>query len=118
MKVLRFINFLILVLAFVSCGERKPVSNAILRLDLSKSTSDTLNVLDKMYPLEVIVLETTDESLLGSVDKLIEANGNYYVLDHVRKCVLVFEGTGKFLHRVGRVGQGPGEYSTLSDFIS
>ena len=117
MKMNKYVKYLIMMLAFVSCGERKPASNAILRLDLSQSTSDTLNVLDKMYPLEVIVLETTDESLLGSVDKLIEANGNYYVLDHVRKCVLVFEGTGKFLHRVGRVGQGPGEYSTLSDFI-
>ena len=117
MRVFWYINFLLLVLVFVSCGERNPASNAIISFDLSKSTSDTLNVLDKMYPLEVIVLETTDESLLGSVDKLVEANGNYYVLDHMRKCVLVFDGTGKFLYRVGKVGQGPGEYSALSDFI-
>lgn len=117
MRVFWYIGFLTLSLAFVSCGERKPVSDTGVTLDLSESVSETLNVLDRMYPLEVIALETTDESLLGSVDKLIESNGNYYVLDYMRRCVLVFDGTGKFLRRVGKVGQGPGEYPELSDFI-
>ena len=117
MKVLWYINLFILVLAFGSCKEQKSVPDGCIRFDLSESLSDTLNVQDRIYPLELIALETTEESLLGSVDKLIEAYGRYYVLDHMRKCVLVFDSTGKFLHSVGRVGQGPGEYSDLSDFI-
>ena len=117
MKVLWYINLFILVLAFGSCKEQKSVADGCIRFDLSESLSDTLNVQDRIYPLELIALETTEESLLGSVDKLIEAYGRYYVLDHMRKCVLVFDSTGKFLHSVGRVGQGPGEYSDLSDFI-
>lgn len=117
MKVFWSINlFFILVSVFVSCEERKPVTDGCIRFDLSESLSDTLNVQDRIYPLELIALETTEESLLGSVDKLIEANGRYYVLDHMMECVQVFDGTGKYLHRVGKVGQGPGEYSDLSDF--
>jgi len=117
MKLFGCINLLTLVLAFVSCDERKLATNACISLDLSESVSDTLNILDRICPLEIVALETTEESLLGSVGKLLEVNDKYYVLDYVNKCVLVFDETGKFSHRVGRVGQGPGEYSALSDFI-
>ena len=113
----KYVKYLIMMLAFVSCDGRKPASDANICLDFSKCVDDTLNVSDWMYPLEIVRLETTEESLLGSVDKLVEYNENYYVLDKKRNCVLVFDGTGNFLRRVGRVGQGPGEYSTLSDFI-
>ena len=117
MKMNKYVKYLIMMLAFVSCDGRKPASDANICLDFSKCVDDTLNVSDWMYPLEIVRLETTEESLLGSVDKLVEYNENYYVLDKKRNCVLVFDGTGNFLRRVGRVGQGPGEYSRLSDFI-
>lgn len=114
---MKILCFCMLVLAFVSCGERKPTSCDAVHIDLSSSVSDSLSVSDWIEPLQIIALETTEESLLGSVDKLVECNGRYYVLDRMRKCILVFAENGKYLRRVGRVGQGPGEYSDLYDFV-
>lgn len=106
-----------LVLAFISCGEHKPTSCDAVHIDLSGSVGDSLFVSDWIEPLEIIALETTEESLLGSVDKLVECDGKYYVLDRMRKCILLFAENGKFLRSIGRVGQGPGEYPDLYDFV-
>ena len=116
MKSNLYIALMGLVLALVSCSEQKPATNVGVFIDLSESVRDTLRVTDCMEPLDIIPLETTDESLLGTVDKLMEHNGRYYVLDKMRKGVLVFDSSGKFLHRAGRIGQGPGEYQDLVDF--
>ena len=85
-------------------------------LELSHSTKDILFLSEWMMPLDLVMLETKDESLLGTIDKLIEFNERIYVLDKMRKSVLVFDSVGNYLHRIGNVGDGPGEYSALSDF--
>lgn len=109
------IGFLVLILVFVSC-ERKRESNMDIHFNLSHSIGDTVSISGWMIPLELVALETTDESLLGSIDKLIEFDGKFYILDKMRKSVLVFDAGGKYLHRIGKMGDGPGEYSALSDF--
>ena len=91
MKSNLYIALMGLVLALVSCSEQKPATNVGVFIDLSESVGDTLRVTDCMEPLDIIPLETTDESLLGTVDKLMEHNGRYYVLDKMRKGVLVFD---------------------------
>ena len=90
MKMNKYVKYLIMMLAFVSCDGRKPASDANICLDFSKCVDDTLNVSDWMYPLEIVRLETTEESLLGSVDKLVEYNENYYVLDKMRNTIFRF----------------------------
>ena len=65
------IGFLVLILVFVSC-ERKRESNMDIHFNLSHSIGDTVSISGWMIPLELVALETTDESLLGSIDKLIE----------------------------------------------
>jgi hypothetical protein len=58
------------------------------------------------------MLEDNENSLFASIDKMIIKDGRIYLLDITGpKSLLVFDITGKFLHRVGRQGNGPGEYA-------
>ena len=62
----------------------------------------------------IIVLEDTDESLLGKVDKLEVCDNNLYVLEKGRGLFL-FNKQGKFIKMIGRKGKGPGEYIDPDD---
>lgn len=63
-----------------------------------------------------IALETTDESLIGSIGHLVVYREEFYLFDKTVKQILRFGKDGKFLCRYGRKGGGPGEYATLSSF--
>ncbi|TKG95444.1 6-bladed beta-propeller [Puteibacter caeruleilacunae] len=87
----------------------------------------TLKMLDNVTTLDDITtefdefeytpLETTAESIIGRITKLIPTNDNLFILDaSQRKCVLIFSRKGKFIRTIGRKGAGPGEYKSLNDF--
>ena len=65
----------------------------------------------------IIVLEDTDESLLGKVDKLEVCDNNLYVLEKGRGLFL-FNKQGKFIKMIGRQGKGPGEYIDPDDIFT
>ena len=62
----------------------------------------------------IIVLEDTDESLLGRVDK-IEFLDNYLCVLEKRRGLFLFDKQGKFVRKIGNKGNGPGEYVSPDD---
>lgn len=66
--------------------------------------------------IKIIPLETTDESLIGRIDKVIYHDNRIYVMDQVlSKSVLAFNSDGKYLFNIGNNGKGPGEYDEPND---
>lgn len=72
----------------------------------------------RLDSLTYIPLETTGESLLESISKIIFKNQKFYILDNQQgnNGLFVFSETGKFLRKVSGPGAGPGEYTKLMDF--
>lgn len=62
----------------------------------------------------IIVLEDTDESLLGKVDKIEFLDNYLYVLEK-RRGLFLFDKQGKFVRKIGNKGNGPGEYVSPDD---
>lgn len=85
------------------------------------SDSVTLSVIKKasifsdlFVQKKIIHLETTPESLIGVIESIIylQKEQKIIVLDsRVAKTILVFGLDGKFLYRIGKKGEGPGEYT-------
>lgn len=65
--------------------------------------------------IEFITLETNDDCLLGEIDVIKKRNGKYYIQSG-RNALHVFDEKGNFIQKVGKLGEGPGEYPILSDF--
>ncbi len=108
--------YIILISAFLflSCGHTSNPSedNVILTDHVSKEIS--LNELFDDF--EYISLETSEEGIFGTIDKLIIYDNRYYILDLQRKKVFVFREDGTFMHTIGNPGKGPGEYTHIEDF--
>ena len=62
-----------------------------------------------------IPLELTDQSLIGTIHKIVKNNNFYYILSSNN--IYQFDKQGKFISVLSQQGQGPEEYIYISDFI-
>ena len=115
--------FLLLVLCLIisSCSTKKKqpeMSFSVISME-NISFKSKLIFSEFVEHIEVIPLETTSESLIGEIKRIIHRNGRYYMLvtnGYSNARVLVFDDLGKFLLKIDKVGQGRGEYLDMADF--
>ena len=77
-------------------------------VELSGRNADSLFVVTR-----VIDLETTSESLIAFPFDLCIDGGDIFVASRNNE-IKVFNMTGKYVRSIGRLGDGPGEYRTIS----
>ena len=66
--------------------------------------------------IEYVPLETTDQSLLGSIKKVLFKNNKFYILDtSENNGVYIFDRKGRFLSAINKQGEAPDEYIELMD---
>ena len=111
---------IILSLLIVSCGnENNRVGyNAAGQLVLNFE-NETASVFfsDRVFGgVEIIPLETSDNSLLGREPELLMNDHHFFVWDKQQYCIMRFDETGKYLNRIGSRGSGPGEYLVILDY--
>lgn len=110
MKVLIYILLIVLV---TSCNKIIDISDKTLYSDLDHYQSiPTERLFSK---IEIIPLETNEQSLIQRISKVIEYNLCLYILDSRQKAILIFDKTGKFISKIHTVGRAPSEYSLLYD---
>jgi len=118
-KNLFFISFIFFL---ISCSSKQPQADLsfdgnyfVINLDEKKDASIPLSFLFKRA--QTIILETSDNCLVGHIDDLQVFEENMYILDSRKaKSLFVFNSEGKFIRKIGSYGNGPGEYNSLKDF--
>lgn len=108
-------NFLSIALLFclVSCG--RGVSSDYPEFDLKDDVS-SLELLNHVSDAKVIPLETSDDCLIRSIDKISKVSEGFLILDRKAGRILHFNHDGSYVGKIDRVGRGPGEYMFISDF--
>lgn len=78
-----------------------------------------LSLLDLGKDMTYIPLETVDESLIKlNSSSIMKVTEDYIFIADSRRPILCFDRkTGKFLRRIGNIGQGPQEYSDGASFL-
>ena len=107
---------LLLVITLLGCSSNKKQEMTsklkIPVINLSKNVSSVPSLLlsEVAEKLEIVPLEMTDESVLSDITEMQVTDHNIWI-DHGREFYIYrFSRTGKFLNRIGSIGQGPGEY--------
>jgi hypothetical protein len=73
---------------------------------------------DIFKKINVIILENNDYALISDISGIEIYGNNIFIMDtHLVNKLFVFDKTtGKYLRQIGSLGQGPGEYLSVSDF--
>ncbi|MCE8589246.1 6-bladed beta-propeller [Bacteroides fragilis] len=117
--------FLLLIGVFVLLGcssnkKQEPISKSgipVINLSEDVSTVPSLLLSEVAEKLEIVPLEMTDESVLSDITEMQVTDHNIWI-DHGREFYIYrFSRTGKFLNKIGSIGQGPGEYTNYSTFL-
>jgi hypothetical protein len=99
-------------------------STTILNVEVDSAITVNLNPFLKkqsfdfgslVNEIKLIPLETTDESLLDNIYKVLVTDSAIYIKDDFKGGgIVIFDGKGKFIRRIPN-GQGPGELTRLYD---
>lgn len=105
------ILFIASIISFYSCNigsTKKTDIEKILFTD--ESSNDLFSLLESKF----ITLETCDENLISQIKQLKIDSDRIYIIDNLR-CIHIFNISGKYIGKIGEVGNGPKEYTDVSN---
>jgi hypothetical protein len=92
-------------------------SSVAIHIDLDRK-EDVVSYKDIFSKIEIIPLETNDESVFGGAPEYLRVgkDGSYYIFPFRSESIVVFDTAGAFIKHINKRGQGPGEYTEITDF--
>jgi hypothetical protein len=90
------------------------VATVVIKIpeDISASRIDLSTFISE---IDFIALETSKESTIGAINKVLSDEGSYIIHDKDNHAIFRFDEEGKFLNRIGVIGRGPQEYTDSWD---
>ena len=112
---------MIICYVIVSAGCKNKKEKEVLKdyptIKLDLSNEPVFIKPDSLLGEKVIIpLETTDESIIGEINKLEIVHDTLYILDDDQDMIFLFDKTGKYITRIADIGRGPEEYLRIDDF--
>lgn len=97
-----------------SCGSGNSSETDLTAIKFEEA-SDSLILTDSFKEISCIQLEMTENSILGNVKTILDADGYIVVLTKDYEICMFNKGDGKFIRHIGSVGEGPEEFITATD---
>ncbi|WP_308554354.1 6-bladed beta-propeller [uncultured Mediterranea sp.] len=112
------IILLLCICLMTSCQDKKvEVEHGVDILEVPLQREDDFaSFLSHFDFSHIVPLETNDSCLIRFITKIQIYESQIYILDKLQKQIFTFNEEGGFLKRYKHLGQGPGEYSSLTDF--
>ena len=114
-----FVYVLFILGELTACSPQTTVPDNVRIINLSDDVKmvKSLPLSEIATQVEFVPLEATDSSLIAEIENIQIGEQDIWLKCSREQSVLRFSRQGKFLNKVGRFGQGPGEYSLFYDFM-
>jgi hypothetical protein len=114
----KYMIFIFIFALFTACRQENAVaSDGTVEIQIRPDQSNQVDISQWIEDIELVPLETNDNSLIGLIHKIKTDANNLYVLEYNGNPVRIFSRNGKFISEAGHKGGGPGEYIQISDFL-
>jgi len=110
------------ILYCISCiSQSLKVQNSedklIIDFDQVKYSDTCLLASNLFKSVKIIPLETNVSCLIGMITKIEVIDDYILIMDNfIANSLYLFDREGRFIRKIGSMGQGPGEYVSISDF--
>lgn len=119
------IHILMVATCLIGCSSPKQqnqensTEDSLPVINLSENVTEvqSLPLSEAAQTIEVIPLEMTNTSVIGEINHLQVTSSDIWVTHYKDNTIFRFSRSGKFLNKVGTIGQGPKEYVQLDDFF-
>ena len=103
---------MLLTMMWSACSSIEKEPHTLFHFEKMNEKSCKLSEL--LTDVEIIPLETNDSSLLDVQAKYLAIKGSIYASSMNE--IFKFDGKGKFVGKLSRIGQGPGDYTSINDY--
>ena len=122
MKKYTLLLFLASIVILSACSSKKQGNGAddgIPVINLSDNVQEvkSLPLSDIATDVEIVPLEITDSSLIGSITNIYVGEQFIWLQQFKDQSVYRFSRDGKFVNQINKQGNGPGEYIYLKNFF-
>ena len=108
--------FLLAIIALISCKKESGKTVDSLMIEINYNSTQSLKLSEYIETAKSIKLETNANCIIGEIKKIQIFKENIYVLDEILNRLCIFDKLGRFINKLDKIGQGPGEYITMLDF--
>lgn len=111
------IFFMLLFSILGGCETKKTKEEKYLKISIDPGKVTISPISDFYSSIEIIPLETTNESIFGTSYKILLYNDKFYVLDLKQHAIFIFKSTGEYVSNTSCLrGSGPEQYRSITDF--
>lgn len=114
---------LLFIFLLLGCSANKKQATAshstipVINLSEDISPVTSLPLSEAVSEVDIVPLEVTDESMLYEIQEAKVTDHDIWIAPTREFYIYRFSRDGKFLNRIGIIGQGPGEYVNFSTFL-
>lgn len=107
---------------FISCSKPQvqkniPMDGEYYTIDLDGKKETSIPLSSHFKGVRTIILESNKDCLIGFIDKIQVFDEYIYIFDSNKtRSLFVFDMKGKFIRKIGGIGNAPGEYLEPNDF--
>ncbi|WGH74124.1 6-bladed beta-propeller [Tenacibaculum tangerinum] len=111
-------TLVIIIIILLSCKKESQINNVTGAKEIDMTIGrNSKNFCELVDDIKFIRLETSEESLIGTIERVKIENDRIFVHDYKTQSILIFSyPDGKFLNKIRSIGNGPGEYTGVFDF--
>ena len=105
------------VCIFLSCSDQRKNTPTDIKEITFKDPSKDYLLASNFKNIHMVQLEMKDECVISDVKRIIDTDGQLYVLTSDNEIFCFDRSTGKYLRKIGSTGEGPGEYVDITDMF-
>ena len=113
----KYAKLLFLAVIFSSCVGGKEESNTGLKVYEIDLDAELTSFFDILSDVEITVLEESENSMFGYVDKIIPDGDELIIVTGGHGKAIRFDQDGKYISHLSERGMGPREYSSITDLM-
>ncbi len=112
-----FLIIIFFTTSILNCSiDKKTTSNKKIEIKVNLNKQKKIKLSSFVDSIAYVPLETTENCLIGNIDKIRILNYLIFILDKRQNKIFIFNTSGNFQYSICHIGRGPGEYLSISDF--